>query len=106
MKIVLNDKSLPLKTCISFKDKLLGFMFKKNIDYALRFKCKAIHTFFMKDSIDVIITDKNNKVIKIKNNMKKNKVLINLKAYYFYELPKNTNTYKLDDILKIKQNQK
>ena len=71
MKIVLNDKLLPLKDCIKFKDKLLGFMFKKNIDCALRFKCKAIHTFFMRENIDVIITDENNKIIKVKNNMKK-----------------------------------
>ena len=101
MKIVLNDKLLPLKDCIKFKDKLLGFMFKKNIDSALRFKCKAIHTFFMKEKIDVVITDKNNKVIQVKNNMNKNKILINFKAYYFYELPKSTNTYKDNDIVNL-----
>ena len=101
MKIVLNDKLLPLKDCIKFKDKLLGFMFKKNIDCALRFKCKAIHTFFMRENIDVIITDENNKIIQVKKNMKKNKILINLKAYYFYELPNSTNTYKNNDIVNL-----
>ena len=101
MKIVLGNKLLDVKICSSFKDKLLGFMFKKNINYALRFKCKGIHTFFMKEKIDIVITDKNNKAIQVKNNMDKNKILINTKAYFFYELPKNTNTYKVNDMLKI-----
>ena len=57
MKILLNENELVLKDCIKFKDKLLGFMFKKNINYALRFRCRSIHTFFMKENIDVIITD-------------------------------------------------
>ena len=41
---------------------------------------------------DIIITDKDNKVINIYNNFKKNRILINLKSYYIYELPKNSNT--------------
>ena len=102
MKIVLEDKEMLVKDCIKFKDKLLGFMFKKNIDYALRFRCKAVHTFFMRENIDVVITDKNNQVIQVKNNINKNRVLINTKAYFFYELPKNTNTFKENDTLTIK----
>ena len=102
MKIVLEDKEMLVKDCIKFKDKLLGFMFKKNIDYALRFRCKAIHTFFMRENIDVVITDKNNKVIQVKNNININRILINTKAYFFYELPKNTNTFKENDTLTIK----
>ena len=76
MKLVLKDKELDLKDCHTFKDKLLGFMFKKNINYALRFKCKSIHTFFMKENIDVIITDKNNKVLYIYSKLPSNKICI------------------------------
>lgn len=101
MKIVLENNKLELKECKTFKDKLLGFMFKKNITNALRFRCKGIHTFFMKEKIDIIITDKNNKIIYIYNNTSKNKIIIKNKAYYFYELPHNTNTYKVNDIIKI-----
>lgn len=101
MKLILKNKEIILKDCIKFRDKLLGFMFKRNINYALRFKCKSIHTFFMKENIDIIITDKNNKVISIHNNFKQNRILINLKSYYIYELPKNYNTYKTGDILKF-----
>ena len=102
MKLVLKDKELDLKDCHTFKDKLLGFMFKKNINYALRFKCKSIHTFFMKENIDVIITDKNNKVLYIYSNLTSNKIIIKKDAYYFYELPKHTNTYSVNDKLVIK----
>lgn len=99
MKLILKNNKIELKNCDKFKDKLLGFMFKKNINYALRFKCKAIHTFFMKENIDIIITDKNNKILYIYPNFKKNRILIKLKSYYFYELPKNTNTYKVNETL-------
>lgn len=101
MKIILDNNELDLKDCIHFKDKLLGFMFKRNFNYALRFRCKSIHTFFMKKNIDVIITDKNNKILYIYNNLSKNKIIIKKDAYYFYELPNNTNTYKVKDIIKI-----
>ena len=39
----------------NFKNKLIGLMGKKNIDYSLLIKnCKSIHTFFMKESIDIL----------------------------------------------------
>ena len=98
---MLDNNELELKDCIYFKDKLLGFMFKKNIDYALRFRCRSIHTFFMKENIDVIITDKTNKVLYVYNNLSKNKIIIKKDAYYFYELPNNTNTYKVNDRIKL-----
>lgn len=98
---MLDNNELELKDCIYFKDKLLGFMFKKNIGYALRFRCRSIHTFFMKENIDVIITDKSNKVLYVYNNLSKNKIIIKKDAYYFYELPNNTNTYKVNDRIKL-----
>ncbi len=101
MKIILDNTELDLKNCIHFKDKLLGFMFKRNIDYCMRFRCRSIHTFFMKENIDVIITDKNNKILYIYNNLTKNKIIIKKDAYYFYELPNNTNTYKVNDRIKL-----
>ena len=102
MKIILDKKELELKDCTKFKDKLFGFMFKKNIDYALRFKCKSIHTFFMRKNIDVIVTDKNNKILYIYPNFSHNKIIIKKDAYYFYELPNNANTYSINDILILK----
>ena len=63
-------------------------MFKKNINYGLIFKkCNSIHTFFMKQNIDVIFLDKNNNIIKRYNNITKNKILICKDAYQVIEIP-------------------
>lgn len=54
----------------TFKQKLLGLMFKKEkINYGLLLKnTNGIHTFFMFQNIDVVLLDKDFKVIsKIKN---------------------------------------
>jgi len=81
-----------IKEAKSFKDRFLGLMFKENINYGLLFKnCRSIHTFFMKEKIDIIATDKNDKIIKIYENVKPFRILIApFKTKNIYELPKNT----------------
>ena len=91
MKLIVGDKSIELKEAKSFKEKLIGLMFKKNITYALKFRCNGIHTFFMREKIDVIICDKNNKILYIYKDLKKNRIILPKKdAYYTYELPNGT----------------
>ena len=91
MKIKLENKEIKLEKAFTFYKSLMGFMFKKNISYALIFKTSSIHTFFMKESIDVIQTDKNYNVIRIFKNLKKNKIILPKRnIYYTIELPKNT----------------
>lgn len=89
----------------NFKDKLLGLMFKKNIDYSLLIKnCKSIHTFFMKENIDVLLLDKNNKILDIKRNIKPNKIVIfkNKKRTNILEMPNNSSLkYKINDTIKL-----
>ncbi len=86
---------MELKNAKNFKDRLLGLMFKKNINYCLCFKkCNSIHTFFMKENIIVVFTDKNKKILKIKNTPK-NRILFCKGAYYTYEFP---NYASMDDI--------
>lgn len=78
-----------------FKTRLLGLMGKTNIDYGILFpNCNSIHTFFMKEEIDVIGLDINheviykaecvdkNQIIRIKNEQNKTSIL---------ELPKNAS---------------
>ena len=61
MRLLYNDKEIVLYECKSFFSRLKGFMFTKNIDKALLFdRCNSIHTFFMKENIDVIMCDKDN----------------------------------------------
>jgi len=87
----------------SFKDKLIGLMGKKNIDYGLLIKnCKSIHTFFMLESIDVLLLDEDNKILMINRNIKPNKVLIfnSKKRTNILELPNNSSlNLNVNDII-------
>jgi uncharacterized membrane protein (UPF0127 family) len=61
------------KEAKSFRDRLMGLMFVKEMDGydgILFDNCRAIHTHFMKFEMDAIFLDKNNKVIKIIRKMK------------------------------------
>lgn len=81
-----------IKEAKTFKDRLIGLMFKKNITYGLLFNnCRSIHTFFMKEPIDIICTDKKDNIIKTYKNVKPNRIIIApRKTYKIYELPKKT----------------
>ena len=89
----------------NFKDKLYGLMNKKNIDYGLLIpNCKSIHTFFMLENIDVLLLDKNNRILMINRNIKPNKILIfkNKNKTNILELPNNTSiNLKVNDIIDI-----
>ena len=89
MKIIVNDKEINLIDANTFFKRLKGLMFKKNINYAIRIKTNSIHTFFMKENIDIVITDKDNNVLYIINNLDKNKIIIKPNVYYTYEFPNN-----------------
>ena len=77
MKLIYGNKDIELYECKSFFSRLRGFMFKKNISNALLFdRCNSIHTFFMKENIDVIMCDKDNNILYYYRNIGKNKVIL------------------------------
>ena len=78
----------------TFLKKTIGLMGKKDIKEGIVLvHCNSIHTFFMKENIDVIMTDKNYKVLFFYKNLKKNKIILPKKnVYYTFELPKNSIT--------------
>lgn len=85
-----------------FFKRLIGLAFKKNIDYVLVLEnCNSIHTFFMKENINIVMTDKNKKIIFMKKNMKKNKIIAPKKgAYYTFEFPTSFSfDYKVGDYI-------
>lgn len=94
-----------VKICKDFKSRLLGLMFKKNFDYILCFpKCNSIHTFFMKQAIDVYMTDKNNKIIYIYKSLKPWQVILPKKnIYYTYETMPNLLNYSIGEYLNIEK---
>lgn len=77
MKLIYGNIDIDLYECKDFFSRLKGFMFTRNIDKALLFdKCNSIHTFFMKENIDVIMCDKDNMVLYFYSNLSKNKVIL------------------------------
>ncbi len=80
--------SKKIKEAKTFFQKLKGLMFKKNFDYILKFKTNGIHTFFMKTKIDVVLTDKNGKILYIYKSLKPNRIILPKKhVAYTYEMP-------------------
>lgn len=81
-----------IKEAKTFKERLIGLMFKKNIKEGLLFNnCRSIHTFFMKESIDIICVDKDDNIIKTYKEVKPNRIIIApRKTKKIYELPKKT----------------
>lgn len=104
MKLIVNNKDYNLVIAKSFFKKLMGLMFKKEIDKKLVFiHCSSIHTFFMRKDIDVIFFDKNKTFLEIHKNVKKNKILICKGAYYTVEVKSNLIDFKNNNI-RLKDN--
>lgn len=90
MKFNIQSIDIDIFECDSLLKRIKGFMFvKKKITYGLAFKkCNAIHTFFMYQPIDIIMTDINDKIIYTHKGLKPNKIILPKKSVrYTYELP-------------------
>lgn len=97
---------MKIKIADTFLKKMIGLMFKKNIDYGLLIpNCKSIHTFNMLENIDVLLLDSNFMVLMINRNVKKNKIInfyTKEKHPYILELPQGTSKkIKVLDIIDI-----
>jgi len=91
MKIVINNDEFNIDVADNFKKRFFGLMGKKNITKGMFFpKTKSIHTFFMKENIDIIMIDKYNKVIYYQKSFPKWHILIKKKAYHTIELPNSS----------------
>lgn len=103
MKLICREKEINLYECKSFFDRFRGFMLCRNIDRALLFNnCNSIHTFFMYKNIDVIMCDKNNKVLYYYPNFKKNKVILPKKnVCNTYETPALFFDIHIEDYLEV-----
>ena len=103
MEIVINNQTFNVDVADSFKKKLFGLMGKKDIKKGMFFpKTRSIHTFFMKESIDVLMVDKDYQVFYYQKNLLKNKILIKKEAYHTIELPSNSlNNINIHDKLTI-----
>ena len=103
MKLIYDNNEINLIECKSFFSRFKGFMLKKNINHALLFNnCNSIHTFFMKENIDVIMCDKENNILYFYKNLGKNKVILPKKnVYKVYETPCNYFDIKINTKMKV-----
>ena len=105
MYVVINRKKIKTNECKGFFNRLKGFMFKLDpINEGLRFsKCRSIHTYFLFQNIDVIMTDKDNNIIKLYPSLTSERIILpKRKVYYTYELPVGSiNNLKIGDKLKV-----
>ena len=83
----------------------MGFMGKKNINIALMYnKCNSIHTFFMKENIDVIMCDNSNKILFYYKDLQKNKIILPKKnVKKVFETPRLYFNIKLGEYLEVKE---
>lgn len=104
MYINVNNKRIEIVKYSKVWNKFWGLMFRKNtIDKGYYFcKCNNIHTFFMRQNIDVCMIDRNNRIVLLKENVGKNRIVICLKAKHTLELPLGTCKHlKVNEQLKI-----
>ena len=101
------DKKIEFSDCNSFGKRLVGFMFRlEPIKEGLRFpNCNSIHTIFMCQPIDVIMTDQNDEILYLYPNLKSERVILpKKKVYYTYELPVGSvQNLKVGDFLPVYQ---
>ena len=103
LKLVYQEKEIVMKECKSFWSRLKGFMFQKNINCCLYFNhCNSIHTFFMKEAIDVIMCDKNHTVLFFYSHVGPNKVLLPKKGVTeVFELPVGYFQICVNEVVKL-----
>ncbi len=104
MYLKTNKQKYEIIIANNFYKRLTGLIGKKNIDFGMLFpKCNSIHTYFMKENIDVIGLNINNEVIYKYENLNKNRVIrINnlTSETSILELPANsTKKIKIGTIL-------
>lgn len=107
MYVMINKKKIKIEKADTFFKRLKGFMFKfDTIDYGLCFpKCKSIHTYLMCQDIDIVMTDKDDKILYMYPKFKSEKIILPKRGvYYTYELPLNSCRYlKVNEILQVKK---
>ena len=91
MKLLLNGSYLKIVEALSFNERLYGLMGKINISFGMLFpKCNSIHTFFMKEDIDVVGLNDKSEIVFLELNVSKNKIIkihLSAKKTSILELP-------------------
>jgi hypothetical protein len=93
MYLKVNNKKLYIREMTKFMDRLIGLRFCfQTLDFAMKYpKKRRINTYFFFQKVDVILTDKNEKIIKlIENCPTEKKIRRKRKVYNIYFVPLGT----------------
>ncbi len=109
MTLTTNKKTFNIIIADTFSKRLTGLIGKTNINYGMLFpKCNSIHTYFMKENIDIVGLDENNEVIYKYENLDKNRIIkinYDIQKTSILELPANsTKKIKIGTILIFNEN--
>ena len=104
MYLKVNNKKIEIIEPKTFKERFKSFKFYlEKIDYGIRLKKKYYNTYWFCQRVDICITNKNNKIIKLYENRRSEKIRFFFRAKYIYYLPLDTCKHlKVKDILNIK----
>ncbi len=107
MKLIVNKKKINIEKVDGFfnRFKLMRFKFETlDIGYLLT-KRKYLNTYLYCQRVDVVMTDKDNKILYLYSNLKSEKrIFFKRKVYNTYILPLNTSKYlEIGKKLEIKE---
>ncbi len=105
MYLKINSKQVKLEEYISFKDRFKSLKFNFNkLDHAIKFpKKRFFNTVFFVQNVDIVLTDKEDKVIGTYENVRSEKYFIHKKkTYNVYLLPLGSVKHiAIGDVIKI-----
>ncbi len=106
MYIKVNNKNIDIIECTSFKERFKSLKFILDpITYGIKIPNKRlVSTYFFCQKVDILVTDKDNKIIYLSENTKSEKKKLLPKKYNIYYLPLNTVKHlKLNDTINEKK---
>lgn len=109
MHLDIQGKRIVIFSCTTLFRRFLGLMGKKDFDYGLCFpRCNSIHSFFMRENISVIMTDRSHHILYLYRSLKPWKVILPKRnVYYVYELPIcDLSMFQVGDVLLVNQDKK
>lgn len=92
MYLKTETKKIQIKELVNFKDRIKTFRFKLDkINYGIKLpNKKTANTYLFCQRIDICLTDKNNKIIGLYENVKSEKIIRKRKTKNVYLLPLDT----------------
>lgn len=105
MELIIKNRKIKINKMEGLLSKFRGLKFVLNpIDEGYRFKSRYANTYLLCQKVDIIMTDKDNKILYIYEKVKTEKIIFpKPKVFYTYFLPLNTGHYfKKGDTLKLK----